>query len=62
MKIRYLTKKNQVTAEQIENYAREHNLPKIMVKQQLENKIGPVLQYWDENTGWTDVEYVTELS
>jgi hypothetical protein len=60
MKIRYLTRQNQVTAEQVEQYAREHNLPKIVVKQQLENKVGPVLQYWNENTGWCDAESVTE--
>ena len=61
MKVRYLTRQNRVTQEQVEQYAREHNEPWRLVKQQLENKVGPVLQYWDyENQTWVDAESVTE--
>jgi hypothetical protein len=61
MKVRYLTRQNRVTQEQVEQYAREHNESWRPVKQQLENKVGPVLQYWDEeNQTWVDAESVTE--
>ena len=61
MKVRYLTRQNRVTQEQVEQYAREHNESWRPVKQQLENEVGPVLQYWDEeNQTWVDAESVTE--
>lgn len=61
MKVRYLTRQNRVTQEQVEQYAREHNESWRLVKQKLENKVGPVLQYWDEeNQTWVDAESVTE--
>ena len=61
MKVRYLTRQNRVTSEQVGQYAREHNESWRLVKQQLENKVGPVLPYWDEeNQTWVDAESVTE--
>ena len=63
MKVRYLTRQNRVTSEQVEQYARDLNAHESwrLVKQQLENKVGPVLQYWDEeNQTWVDAESVTE--
>lgn len=61
MKLRYLTTMRNVTAEEVESYAREHNLPKMMVKQTLQNKVGPVLEYYDEDTKtWYEVKHVTE--
>ena len=50
-----------MTSEQVGQYAREHNESWRLVKQKLENKVGPVLQYWDEeNQTWVDAESVTE--
>lgn len=62
MKLRYLTTMNKVTAQEIEAYATEHNMPKLMVKQLLENRVGPVLEYYDEDySTWFEVAHVTEF-
>ena len=61
MKVRYLTKQCRVTNEQVNKYGQEHNLPRYEAKRRLENRIGPVLQYWDDaDQAWVDVESVTE--
>ena len=61
MKVRYVTRLNRVTAEQVAEYAKQNNEPRLWVKQRLENKVGPVLQYWDEaDQAWVDAESVTE--
>ena len=61
MKLRYLTTMHEVCVEEVEAYAKEHNLPKFMAKKTLHNKVGPVLEYYDEDTKtWYEVKHVTE--
>ena len=67
-KMRWLVKRNKVTAEQIKQYATEHNLRMMEAKKILVNEIQPVLQYWDDGGSlavmgggeWRDVPYIVE--
>jgi len=61
MKVRYVTRQNHVTQEDIDFYGREHQIGWRAVKEKLEDKVGPILQYWyEENQTWIDAESVTE--
>lgn len=54
MKLRWVMYKNKVTAEQVHDYAAEHDIPMMLAKKELTDKTEPVLQYF-ENDVWNDV-------
>lgn len=63
MELRLATFRNTVTAEQVRLYAIDHDISMQEAKQELENKVGPVLQYlkmYDPfgNGIWEDVPNV----
>ena len=62
MKLRWVTKKNRVKAEEIKKHFHDHHCRWLQEsKDILENVEGPTLQYFDEDTRqWEDVPYVLE--
>lgn len=62
MKLRWLTKRSQVTADDVRCYLeRNEHVSMMEAKRRLENVTGPVLQYFDKGAGvWVDVPHVTE--
>ena len=62
MKLRYLTIKTHVTAEEVSTYAHENQLTLMQAKNLLEKKTAPMLQYWDgQLMDWVIVPYETEF-
>lgn len=59
MKLRYLTRRNYVNAEQVRVYALEQQLSMTGAKNILEAKLGPTLQY-EEDGVWKDVVHIDE--
>lgn len=66
-KLRWIVKKNKVTAEQVRKYAEENDVSMMAAKMLLAKETAPVLQYWDDGgsfavmTGeWKDVPYIVE--
>lgn len=59
MKLRYITRKNQISDEDIREYVGRHETSYSVAKRMLVNSQGPTLQYFD-NGEWHDVESVTE--
>lgn len=65
MKLRYVTYKNRVTANEVHNYAVTKDLSLMEAKAALVNKSEPLLQVWvtyDQfgNGTWENIEHVTE--
>lgn len=62
MKLRWVTKKNHVTADEVRKYCEKNHTRQLKsAKEILENEEGPTLQYFDEVTGdWEEVEEVLE--
>ena len=62
MKLRWVTRKNRVKAEEIKKHFHDHHCRWLQEsKDILENVEGPILQYFDEATGyWEDVPEVLE--
>ena len=62
MKLRWVTKKNQVWASEVKEYCEDNNMRRLQeARDVLEDVEGPILQYFDEATGyWEDVEEVLE--
>lgn len=62
MKLRWVTRKNRVKAEEIKKHFHDHHCRWLQEsKDILENVEGPTLQYFDEDTRqWEDVPYVLE--
>jgi hypothetical protein len=55
MKLRWLVRRNEVTAMEVREYALANDLPMMEAKQQLVNETKPVLQYHTLAGGWQDV-------
>lgn len=61
MKLRYLTQRRPVTAEQVNEFAKKHQLNMPEAKRLLTKQKGPTLQYWNEDgNNWCDVEQIME--
>ena len=67
-KMRWLVKRNKVTAEQVKKYAEENDVSMLAAKMLLAKETTPVLQYWDDGGSlavmgggeWRDVPYIVE--
>ena len=67
-KMRWLVKRNKVTAEQVKKYAEENDVSMLAAKMLLAKETTPVLQYWDDGGSlavmgggeWKDVPYIVE--
>lgn len=55
MKLRWLVRRNEVTAMEVREYALANDLYMMEAKQQLVNETKPVLQYYTVLGGWQDV-------
>lgn len=53
--VRWLIRRNEVTAEEVSEYASENNLPLMTAKRILVNESVPVLQYRNVAGRWIDV-------
>lgn len=61
MKIRWFTLKTKVTADDIHQLRKHYSFSLLELKKHLENQVGPVLQYFDEEKQeWVDVPDVVE--
>lgn len=62
MKLRYHTTQFKVTAEEVREYAQRENITLLESKIILENKTGPVLQYYVvEDDEWVTVPHITDF-
>ena len=67
-KMRWIVKRNKVTAEQVKKYAEENDVSMLAAKMLLAKETTPVLQYWDDGGSlavmgggeWRDVPYIVE--
>ena len=67
-KMRWIVKRNKVTAEQVKKYAEENDVSMLAAKMLLAKETTPVLQYWDDGGSlavmgggeWKDVPYIVE--
>ena len=60
MKLRWVIKRRTVTAEMVRNYAKEHDIPMMLAKKELEDVSEPILQQYVPfdpfgNGKWEDV-------
>ena len=63
LKLRFLIRKNHLTAEKVREYADRANLTLMQAKRELAYETKPVLQYWfedDWNAHWVDIPTVVE--
>ena len=66
--MRWIVKRNKVTAEQVKKYAEENDVSMLAAKMLLAKETTPVLQYWDDGGSlavmgggeWRDVPYIVE--
>ena len=55
MKLRWLIRRNEVTAMQVREYAQAHDISMMQARGQLVKETPPVLQYHTVLGGWQDV-------